>query len=408
MLEEEISLFIARQPIFNNLRQVYGYELLFRDSKAATSFKDASSEMSTANVLSNLFEIGIDTITDGKRAFINFDYNFLLSDYIELIGPNKLVIEVLEDVKVDNILVERLLKLKEKGYLIALDDFVEDYKDYPLIPIADIIKYDIISTPLDTILVEINTALRHGKTILAEKIETEAEYKQAKDIGFNLFQGYFFKKPSIVAKSNNKKSIKSNYISIISELNNPEPSYDKISKIIESDVNLSYRLLRVLNNDNSVDMFYSIKRSLVYMGFKQMERWINILMFQDLSTDKPMELTRSSLIRSSFGASLARQSKLKSRHNEVSTMLLFSTLDALLDLPMDKALDGILLTNDIKEALIEESGELRPMVDLVIAYEKGNWEKVKSLSNDLSIDEENIYNEYLAALKYCKKISDKL
>lgn len=401
-------MFIARQPIFNKAKNVYGYELLYRNNETDTTFKNASSEIATANVLSNLFEIGLDTITDGKKAFINFDYDFLLSDYIELIDPSNLVIEVLEDVQVDNIIIERLLNLKAKGYKIALDDFVKDCDDYPLVPITDIIKYDIISTPLDSIIVDVKRALRQGKIILAEKIETEEEYEQAKDMGFHLFQGYFFKRPCIIGKSNNKKSIKSNYLRILYELNKPTPSFDNITKIVETDVNLAYRLFRVISNDNSEETFHSIKTSLVYMGFKDLERWISILLLQDLSIDKPIELMKLSLIRSDFGSSLANHSYLEPRSKEIFLMLLFSVLDALLNLPMEEALDGLLLTDDVKEALIYEKGELRLILDLVIAYEKGNWNQVKTLSLQLSIDEEQIYNEYLDSLKFSKKVTDRL
>lgn len=399
-------MFIARQPIFNSAMVVYGYELLYRDSETATSFSSISPTRATADVIGNLFEIGIDAITGGQKAFINFNYESLLSDSIELIHPDNLIIEVLENVKSDSLILDRLIELKEKGYKIALDDFVEDFVEYPLVPISDIIKYDIIATPLDSIMIEVNNAIFQGKIVIAEKIETKEEFEMAKNMGFDLFQGYFFKKPSLIGRSNNKKSIKLNYLMILTELNSPEPSYDEISKIIESDVNLAYRLLRIIKNNKSEDMFYSIKKSLLFMGFREIERWINILLLQDLSTDKPMELMRVCLVRSKFGGSLANHSALKPRLNEIITMLLFSTLDAILDLPMKEALDEISLTDDIRHSLIEENGELRPILDLVFAYEKGDWDEVKILSLNLGISEADMHHSYMEALKYCKEITD--
>lgn len=397
-------MFIARQPIFNSSMGVYGYELLYRDSETAETFEDTSAKEATSEGLGSLFEVGIDNITDGTRAFINFDQEFLLSKSIEMIQPDMLVIDVLEDVKIDETLMERLSELKAKGYRIAVADFVEDYDNYPLI--SDIVKFDIMATPLISIQNEIKSAIRQGKTILAEKIETKEEYQLAKEMGFNLFQGYFFRNPSGVVESNNKKSIKMNYIRILSELREEEPSYDKISEIIESDVNLAYRLLRIIKNSKSEDTFHSIKKSLLFMGFKEIERWIQVLMIQDLATDKPLELMNTSLIRSKFGGSLASNSNLKSRYNEIVTMLLFSTLDAILDLPMKNALEGILLSDDIRESLINEKGELRPILDIVLAYEKGEWEEVDKLSDQLEIEGELIENHYIEALKYCKGITE--
>ena len=397
-------MFIARQPIFTDSMVVYGYELLYRDNKKATSFGNVSAKKATAQVLGGLFELGIENITDGKKAFVNFDYDFLLTDSIELIDSDKLIIEVLEGVKADNLIIDRLIDLKEKGYKIALDDFQRNSDNLELVHISNIIKYDIIATPLETIAFEVQNEIKQGKTVIAEKIETIEEYQKAKDIGFHLFQGYFFEKPNIIVESNNKKSIKLNYLKILTELNNPEPSYTKVSKIIESDLNLAYRLLRIIKNNRSEETFDSIRRALVYMEFKDIERWINILMLQDLSVDKPLELMRVSLIRSKFGGSLANHSIFKKKFNEISMMLLFSTLDAMLDLPMEEALEGISLTDEIKQPLITKHGKLSPILQLVFAYEKGYWAEVQMLLVKLGIKEEELYKDYLDALTYSKNI----
>lgn len=383
---------------------VYGYELLYRDSETGKSLEELSLKEAKSQDIDNLFEVGIDNLTDGTRAFVNFDKEFLLSKKIEDIQADKLVIEVLEDVKIDDTLMERLSELKDRGYRIAVDDFIEDYDNYPLI--SDIVKFDIMATPLVSIQEEIRGAIRQGKTILAERIETKEEFQLAREMGFHLFQGYFFTNPSQVNQANNKKSIKMNYIRILSELREEEPSYDEISSIIESDVNLAYRLLRIIKNAKSDNQFHSIKKSLLFMGFKEIERWIQILLIQDLSTDKPIEIMSTSLIRSKFGARLGLSSNLKKRYNEIATMLLFSTLDALLDLPMKNALEGILLSEEIKEALIEEKGDLRPILDLVKAYEKGQWDLVDKLSKDLEINTNEVEGFYLEALNYSKEITE--
>ena len=145
------EMFIARQPIFNRSKQVYGYELLYRNQEQDVIFRDTTAQASTATVLGGLFELGIERIVNGKNAFVNFDYDFLMSDTIELIAPENLVIEVLETVSVDQSLIERLEYLKKRGYRIALDDFEETVADYPLVPLADIIKFDILLTPLSSL-----------------------------------------------------------------------------------------------------------------------------------------------------------------------------------------------------------------------------------------------------------------
>lgn len=155
-------MFVARQPILNRALKIYGYELLYRSDYDAEEFPNISSEKATAEVVGDLFESGIEKITNNVHAFVNFDYSLILSDIVELIDPKHLIIEVLENTKVDERLINRIKYLKRKGYKIALDDFKKDYDTYPLIPLADIIKYDIISTPLDTI----QMAVKKGRTIL--------------------------------------------------------------------------------------------------------------------------------------------------------------------------------------------------------------------------------------------------
>ncbi|MGO1651314.1 EAL and HDOD domain-containing protein, partial [Senegalia sp. (in: firmicutes)] len=379
-------MFIARQPIFNKSLKVYGYELLYRENSDSKIFDSIDSTKATASVLGGLFENGIDDIVGDKKAFINFDYDFLMSDVLELIDPNILVIEVLEEIKADEKIIDRLKYLKNKGYEIALDDFVEKYNDYPLIPLTDIIKYDILATPLNTIKNEVKVALYENKILLAEKVETKEEFLQAKEMGFKLFQGYFFSKPSVISESNNKKTIKTQYIKIISELKKDEPSYQKIAEIIEIDINLSYRLLRITKRRESKNDFESIKKALLYMGLKEIERWINILMMQDLTIKKPKELMKTSLVRSKFCEFIAENSKYKKRKFEASMMGLMSTIDALLDKPMEDAISEISLSEDIKNALVDCKGSLSYIYNLMFSYEKGDWMNVKFYAKKLHID----------------------
>lgn len=401
-------MFIARQPIFNRIMKVHGYELLYRDSDTAISFNNISSEHATATVLSGLFEHGIDTISNNKQSFVNFDHEFIYSDTIELIDPKDLVIEILENTIVDNKLVHRLIELKQKGYKIALDDFSEDYDVFPLIPLADIIKYDLMATPLHLIENEVRCALADRKILVAEKVETKEEFQAAKNMGFHLFQGFFFDKPSIIGQVGKKKSPKLSYLEMMNELNHPEPSFTKLTEIVINDVNLAHRLFisTKKNKITSNDFRDRVRQSLVYMGLKQIKRWVNILMLQDLSANKPDELTRLSLIRANFGELLAKNSKFYSRSNEIYGMFLFSTLDALLDQPMAEALEELNPPEEVKQALVFQEGELNSLLQLVYAYEKGDWDKVVSLSHQIKLDENKITDYYVASIQFSKEVMD--
>lgn len=400
-------LYIARQPIFDKQKKLYGYELLFRNKQESKLFsKEVSSTVATATVIDGLFEAGIDNIVDGKRAFVNFDYEFLMSEAIELINPDTLIVEVLEDVVVDEPLLERIRYLKSKGYKIALDDFVEDYKDYLLTPVADIIKYDLMETPLEEIKNDVELALRDKKTLLAEKIETNEEFLLAQKMGFHLFQGYFFFKPSIITRANDKKSLKGQYCRILQELHKEEPSYQNLAEIIETDINLAYRFMRVVSHKQTEEPIYSIKSSLVYMGLKELERWINVLMLRELSSDKPMAIMSLSLVRAKFSEYISDNSIYRKRKLEISIMCLLSVLDAILDMPMNEALEDLSLSEDVKEALVNRTGNLSPIFELVCAYEGADWEKVNELSSEIGLNKDVIMNGYFEALKWASEIMD--
>ncbi len=396
-------MFIARQPIFNKVMEVFGYELLFREGSDSTRYDGTSATHATASVIGSLFESGIDQIVDDKHAFINFDAAFINSDFPELIESHRLIIEVLEDVVVDEQLIDRLEGLKRKGYRIALDDFVEDYDAYPLVPLADIIKYDLMMTPLHTIGSAVKSALDENKILLAEKIETEAEFIEAREMGFSLFQGFFFSKPSIIGKAHQKSNTKIQYSRIISELVKEEPSYQKLAEIIEKDANLAYRVMRIISSRAGDDLVYSIKRALTYMGLKEIERWINILMMQDLGSHKPKELMILSLVRTKFAEAIAVHANLKKFKYEASMMGLFSTIDAMLDQNMSDALDGISLPKSIKESLIEHEGILMPIFNLLNAYEQGDWERAFKLVHEMNLKEEDLFESYMEAVKWARE-----
>ena len=400
-------MFIARQPIFDKTKEVYGYELLFRGSNTSNAYNGTSAESSTAVVLGGLFEIGVDKIVGDKKAFVNFNYNSLMSNSIELVDPSTLIIEVLEDVEVDARLMRRLDSLHKEGYRIALDDFVQSIKDFKIVPIADIIKYDLIATPLDTIQDEVMEALRRKKVLLAEKVETEEEFIAARKMGFQLFQGYFFSKPVIVAGLKGKKPDITIYRRILNELHQEEPSFQGLAEILETDVSVAYRLVNVVSKKNEHDIQKGLKSALVKMGLTDFERWVHIMMLQDLSVNKPHELIRTSLIRSKFGELVANNTgSLYTRASEVSLMCLFSVLDAMLDLTMEEAMADLSISRDIKDALVKREGSLEPVLELAEAYEQADWEKLDRIASKLGIDSNRLGGWYMESIEWSDRIME--
>ncbi len=397
-------MYIARQPIFNREMKVYAYELLYRESASASKFGDTSNQVATATVMAGLFEDGVDNLTDGKKAFVNFDEEMLFSDIPYLFRPSELVIESLETVRPTDSVVERISKLKEDGYTIALDDFSEDYDSYKLVEQARIIKFDLIATPLNEIRDAVSNALKDGKFILAEKVESLDEFEEAKKMGFHLFQGFFFQKPYIVGKSESKVSYAAHYALILSELNRKEPSFQRLAEIFETNMDLAYKVIKLAGNKNFDENIYSIKKALVYMGLADLKLWVSILMMRDIGTNKSPELMRLSLVRAKFAELLCKRKIVNTMPLESFMLGLFSTLDALMDKDMRTLMMDMPFSDELKNGLIRKSGHLKDLFDFMLAYEEGSLVE-KEIPNLLDrYDTDVIYKSYLDALAWGGKM----
>ncbi len=401
-------MYIARQPIFDRNLKVYGYELLYRSTNTSNRFDGLSCKGATGAVINALYELGLKEIIDEKKAFINFGEEILLSEIPELISSANLIIEVLETVNDTKEMYLRLKELRERGYWIALDDFEKDYNEFSLLDHANIIKYDIRLTPLDTIKEDVERALKEKKILLAEKLETNEEFYQAKEMGFQLFQGYFFSKPYIVGKNETKNSNAFQYAMILSELSKEESSFQRLAEIFESNTALAYKVMKLAGKKTFTSDIYSVKKALTYIGTRDLKLWISVLMVQDCGNNKPPELLKLSLIRSKFGELIIRRTTSKQFALESAMMGLFSTLDAIMDQPMEELLKDMPFTEDVKNALLNQSGLLGGLYNFIIAYENAEWEYVNTILAKYNIDEEKIFNCYLEAIKWANEILDSI
>ncbi len=398
-------MYIARQPIFSKNLNIYGYELLFREEAYSKEFNNTSAKTATASVIGGLFEQGIEKVVESVKAFVNFDYDFIMSDMIELISPDTLVIEILETVKIDDVLLDRIRELQRKGYKFALDDFVNDMYSAKALPMIDIIKYDVILTPLDSIRDDVRKAIASRKIVLAEKIETEEAFIKAKEMGFQLFQGYFFCKPNVVIpRTKRVVSSSSAYARILNEVRKKDYSYDDIAQIISIDVKMSYQLLKILNNKRTKNNFSSIKDALVRMGGKEIERWACVFMLQDISTGKPDELLRLSLVRSKFSELIAKGSAFHKNADEISLLCLFSLIDAIVDEPMEQALSELPVTKEIVDTLLYGTGSYEPVCRLIHSYEAGDWEQVCTYAENIKMEPEELIESYLISIDWAKNV----
>jgi c-di-GMP-related signal transduction protein len=404
-----MDVFVARQAILNRQKDLFAYELLFRAGRDSKGFDGSDSSSATRQVIANtLFSAGLEGILGGKRGFINFDRNLLLSDSVSILPKDTLVIEILESIEPDEEVVAACARLCENGYTIALDDFVYHPKFDLLLQKAHFIKVDmtLTSRPEQKRLVE-----KYGKQgirMLAEKVETMEEFERARSIGFDYFQGYFFMKPVIVS-GRQIPSSKLTCLRLIEEAQQEELDFEKLRQLIKDDVSLSYKLLRFTNSAifPHHGEIRTIDHGLVALGEDGIRRWVTIAALPGLAKDKPHELIVQSLVRARFSEQLASLAGFGSGQSWF-LLGLFSLLDALLDRRIEYALQQIKLAQPVEEALLgtaPSEDRMATVYSLVRGYEIGDRDVVTSLADRIGVRASDVGAAYIESTRWAAEVS---
>lgn len=401
-----IESFVARQPIFDREENVCAYELLYRDGFENAYNPNVDGEEATSQVLTSSFGvIGIQEITDGHRAFVNFTEQLLIDEVATVFNPNTLVVEILENIEANNEVIQACEKLKEKGYTIALDDFVFAPQYLPLVDIADIIKVDFMISSWEERNKLVHIAQKKDVDLLAEKVETRAELEEAKEMGYSYFQGYFFSKP-VILKGDDLPVYPTNYFRVLDELNDSEPDLDKISKLIERDMSLSYKLLRLINSAifSLREEINSIKQALVLLGLDEVKKWFNLIIINELSSDDDDEIIKLSLLRAKFIELLAGELNVGTKQHNFFLMGLFSLIDVLMNRDLKEVLTELPIAQEIKQGLLYCKGLHGEVFSLALAYEKGNWNQVQQMLTKRDLQGEDVRADYLKAVEWSNQI----
>ena len=396
-----MEVYVARQPIFNKNKNLYGYELLFRDG-LSNAFPDIDGDTATSKLLSNsFFSIGMNQLTAGKTAFINFPQSLLLNKIPMMFPSEIMMVEILEDLDPNEQVISACTDIAGAGYSLALDDFVFKNELQPLIELSDIIKIDFMLTPIDEIQKMVSRFKGNKIKLLAEKIETYDEFEKALSMGFTYFQGYFFSKPEIISGKEIASS-KISLLQILGEANKKDCSLEKLEKLINRDVSISYKLLRYINSaffKRSWEIS-TIKHAIILLGEMEIKRFISMAATAELASDKPDELVRASIIRARFCELLGMHSQNGADISELFLMGLFSLIDAMIDNKMVDIMQTLPLSKNIKQALLEEDGNLADYLKLVSSYDSANWEAFSSIISKININEKKIPEFYQDAVNW--------
>lgn len=401
-----MDIFVARQPIFDQHQKVVAYELLFRNGFQNCFQNTVNGDQATSTVLTNSFiSIGMNELTRGKRAFINFTRNLLVDQVATIFPRDLLAVEILETIEPDQEVVNACRRLREKGYKIVLDDFVFDEKFIPLMQLADIIKVDFLLNDEQQRRRLVQQYQKLGIQFLAEKVETKEEFEKACQWGYSYFQGYFFCKPEIVT-GKDIPGYKLNYLQILQEIHKPELNLNELENIIKRDVSLSFKLLKFINSAafGIPREIKSIRQALVMLGSREIKKWVSLLVLNHMGSDKPKELTVNSLIRAHFCEEIAKKTSLQKDASDLFLMGLFSLIDAFMDRPMEEILKGLPISVDIRDALLGKQNVYRKVFEVVVNYEQGNWAQCEHLANELQLESAQISGGYLEAVEWAHQL----
>jgi EAL and modified HD-GYP domain-containing signal transduction protein len=371
------KIFLGRQPIYDKALRVHAYELLYRPGPGLTAGEIDGDRATSSVIINTLTELGLDTVLGDRKGFINLTLKFLLGDHPIPFPPERVALEILEDIEVNDELVNAVRELKQKGFEVALDDYNGAANYDPLLEVIDLIKVDLMA--VDRLaLPELVTRLKqHDLKLLAEKVETQDDFDLCVQLGFDLFQGYFLCKPKVL----HAQRIPGNRLAImqlLSKLQNPEAPLDELVALISQNVTLSYKILRYVNSAHFglSRQIESVRQAVVLLGQNTIRNLAALMTLSEVY-DKPDELIRLSMIRARMCEQLAEADGIDT--GMAFTVGLFSTLDALLDAPMETIMESLPLAEDVKNALVHRTGPAGQLLETVICYERGHWEQPECL-----------------------------
>ena len=379
-----MDVLIGRQPILDRRNRTVAYELLFR-SGGQNSFDGSDGYEASKAVIANCFlGLGSNRVLGSKRGFINFTRALVVGDYAFMLPKNRVVIEVLEDIEPDEEVVEACRKLRDSGYTIALDDIIAANASTPLDAYATYVKLDWLA--LETKDRRRLCALfrKKGIRLLAEKVETKADFEAALANGCELFQGFYFARPEILSAKRTPTSQIAT-LRLLNEVQKPELDYERLEELVRADVGLTQKLLCFVNSAafSRRHTIGSLSQVFVYLGEKNIRKWVTLAALSKAASGKPDELVTTSLTRARFCELAADSSRLKGRSSSCFLLGLLSLLDAMMGRPLDELVDDLGLDTDIADAILGKpagADGLGPLLNLAVALERSDFDLAERLA----------------------------
>ena len=396
------SVYVARQPIFELNRGLYGYELLYRRDANVDHADGETGAMSAEVIVDALLGIGLRAIAGGSVAFVNFSQAQLISETWALFDPAEVVIELLETVVPNEDTLAVCRKMVAACYKIALDDYVHTEANSKLLEFATIAKIDVLERTDEQIAAIARELKPHGIRLLAERVETATMRDACVKLGFEFFQGYLFSKPETLSKSDVAPSQLAT-MRLLNLLNDPATPDQTLDQAFQSDLALSYKLLRIVNAASMGGRgVTSIPHAIRLIGRNALHRWLSVVLVASMGKrgDVTHELALTSITRARMCELLAANARTARPTGSAFLVGLLSLLDVLFEVPMDKILSHIELSDEVTTALLQRGGPLGTPLKLVESYENADWDGAQQLAEASDVPEDILGNLYIDSLHW--------
>jgi c-di-GMP phosphodiesterase len=390
---------IARQPIVDAEVRVVGYELLYRGQQTGP-LAGFDGETATATVAINtLLDLGLTAVAGEHPVFVNLTRTFFERELYLALPSSRVVLEVLEDVEPDAGMVALMRRARDLGYRVALDDYVHSERMAPLVAEADIVKVEALDLDEQRMRETADALRRPGLTLLAEKIETRERFEMARDAGYEMFQGWFYARPDLLRRRT-LQADRATLLQVLAAIEDPDVDFERIGELIEHNLALSHKLLRYVNSalftlPREVE---SIRHACSMLGIERVRTCVMLLLLSEVD-DKPRELMFNALSRARLCQMLAPKQRAETEQRYF-TVGLFSLLDAYLDKSLEELLQEIPLTEDLKRAILEHSGEPGAALDAAVACERADWQ---TLENG-RVEPQRLQRMYVSALEWTREV----
>jgi EAL and modified HD-GYP domain-containing signal transduction protein len=402
---EPPDVFFARQPIFDRRGEVAGYELLYRATALIDVADGDRTSMSSRLLVDAVLGIGLKDVTGGRPAYINLPHELLIDDSTNLLDRTAVVVEIIESVRPEPAIMAACVRLAAAGYQLALDDYVSDDPRAPLLPHVHIVKVDLATQPparLAELVLELRAA---GPLLLAEKVEDAYMWTRCMDLGFDFFQGYFFRRPQLVSRRDlSVQQVR--VLSLFNLLQDPGSGDAQIIDAFRTDVGLSYKLLAMANAAAvGATGIESIHHALRLLGRGTIARWMALLLAGSAGRlgGTNEELLREALVRARFCEQIAEHGRLRRFVGSAFLVGLLSHFDALLGLPLADIISRLNLAAPVRDAVILKTGELALPLRAVEAYHDGRWDEAHTAAVDAALDPHLLPGLYREALNWMQQ-----